>query len=43
VGLEREKCIQQFAQIVVKNAKFPSNPRREDLYIVRNVGGREEV
>jgi hypothetical protein len=36
------RCIKRFALIVVRNAKFPSNPTAQDQYTAENVMLRED-
>jgi hypothetical protein len=36
------KCTKQFALIVVRNAKFPSNPTAQDQYTAESVMLRED-
>jgi len=42
-GDHQKKCTKQFAVSVIKSAKFHSNPKKEDLFIVMTVSEKEET
>jgi len=40
---QRKRCTRQFALIVGRNVKFPSNPTQADLFTAESAGQREEL